>query len=268
MPVFLATLGQRPQAITMALDALLVHYAYDAVGLLHTEPQHSGIADAYAQLRAVLERDYPQLPVLSHELRFRNGKPLMDIVDLPSSEAYLLAIAEVLRDYRVRYVPVHLLVAGGRKAMSVYATLAAAVLLGENDRVWTVLAEPTLLRTGVFHAPPGARDAVHVVHLPLVPSRLLPDVLASMRIEAILERSSPRQRFLEELSEQERILVSALEKEPFANNIELAARLSKAPKTIDNQFRSIFQKMSEYFDMNVTTARKRQMLLDVVAGRV
>lgn len=41
--VFLATLGQCPEAITLALDRLHERYQYADVILLHTDPQASGM---------------------------------------------------------------------------------------------------------------------------------------------------------------------------------------------------------------------------------
>ena len=68
--VYLATLGQRPEAITMALDYLLPQYAITHAAILHTEPRHSGINYAYDMLKPVMQRDYPTLTTTFHELCF------------------------------------------------------------------------------------------------------------------------------------------------------------------------------------------------------
>ncbi|MGB1289188.1 MAG: hypothetical protein ACPG7F_21820, partial [Aggregatilineales bacterium] len=70
-PVFLATLGQRPEAITMALDVLLPRYHYSQIGILHTDPHNAMIADAYKTLMTVLHEDYSDCDISSHELRNR-----------------------------------------------------------------------------------------------------------------------------------------------------------------------------------------------------
>ncbi|MCI0708625.1 MAG: hypothetical protein L0154_00535, partial [Chloroflexi bacterium] len=77
--IYIATLGQRPEAITVAFDRLHKQYHYEAMGILHTEPNVSGIAQAYTDLRAVCRRDYPNIPVNFHEMVFENGTPLIDI---------------------------------------------------------------------------------------------------------------------------------------------------------------------------------------------
>ncbi len=120
-PVLLVTLGQCPEAVTVALDVLLPRYHYDEIGVVHTDPTYSGIAAAYRELLPRLHADYPACDITAHELRSSDGKPLLDITDQASAEAYFYGLAEVIRAYRQRYIPVHLLVSGGRKAMSIYA---------------------------------------------------------------------------------------------------------------------------------------------------
>lgn len=269
MTVFLATLGQRPQAVTMALDILLPRYHYQLIGLLHTEPAYSGIASAYEQLNVVLEQDFGEIPRIGHELRHENGDPLFDITDLRSAEGYFGAVADVMRHYRSQNIPIHLLVAGGRKAMSIYATLAAALCFGENDRVWTILSSPNLMESKEFHIPRRMQGDVHLVNLPLLPSRLLPGVLADKGIKEILaSRKNPRQHFLDELSREENTLIEQLRGHPYASNQDLGKHLNKSAKTVENQFRSIYTKMGSYFDLGVSSSRKRQILLDVIAGRI
>ncbi|MBZ0281019.1 MAG: hypothetical protein K8L97_09775 [Anaerolineae bacterium] len=269
MTVFLATIGQRPQAITMALDVLLQRYPYECIGLLHTEPEYSGIANAYHQLRTVLLEEYSAIPLVSHELQYENGDPLLDIEDLRSADTYFHAVADVLYHYRIQNIPIHLLIAGGRKAMSVYATLAATLLFGEQDRVWTVLAPADLMASGVFRIPAGRYEDVHVVNLLVRPSRTIPGALVERKLTDILKPEiSPRERFLADLTKQERLITEALRELPYASNDELAAHFHKSAKTIEHQFGSIYRKLGYHFDIDVTTPRKRQLLLDVIAGRV
>ncbi len=269
-PVFLATLGQRPEAITMALDALLPRYNFDEVVILHTDAQRSGIAEAYAELMHVFKRDYGRLRVRGAILCYADGQPLIDIGEQHSAEAYYHALLEILRQYRVQYIPVHLLIAGGRKAMSIYAALAAGLLFGEHDRLWTIHAPPELMQMGLFHAPIGTQDRVQMIQLPINPSRFLPGVLAGEDIPHLLERlrTSPRQIFLQALTDEENRLAETLRQHPYAGNNELGSILGKSPKTIENQLRTIYSKLFTHFDLNVEDKRKRQALLDVLAGRV
>jgi CRISPR-associated Csx14 family protein len=270
MTVFLATLGQRPEAITMALDALLPRYPYDEVVILHTDAERSGIAKAYAALMHVLKTEYGGLRSRGEALQYADGRPLTDINDQYSAESYYRALLESLRQYRVQYIPIHLLIAGGRKAMSIYATLAAGLLFGEHDRLWTIHTPPELMQTGLFRAPPGMQDRVQMIQLPINPSRLLPGLLADQDMQHVLERSrtSPRQMFLQALTEEERHLTETLRQHTYAGNDELGQILGKSPKTIENQLRMIYSKLLTYFDLNIEDKRKRQALLDVLSGRI
>jgi hypothetical protein len=269
-PVFLATLGQRPEAVTMVLDALLPRYHYAEVVILHTDAERSGVAKSYTQLCRALEAGYPDLNVRGVTLCYADGLPLVDITDQQSAEAYYRALLEVLRQYRVQYIPIHLLVAGGRKAMSIYAAVAAGVLFGEHDRLWTIHTPPELMREGLFHAPAGMQDRIQVIPLPVTPSRLLPGSMAGEDVEQLLQRSrtSPRQMFLQSLSDEEKRLAETLLQHPYAENRELGEMLGKSPKTIENQLRAIYSNLFDIFNLDVEHKRKRQVLLDVLAGRV
>jgi CRISPR-associated protein (TIGR02584 family) len=211
---FLATLGQRPEAITMAIDILDARYRYTTLGVLHTHPHQSDIAESYHQLLHVLEKDYPHHQVVTHEMTQLDGSPLLDITDSLTADAYYTGVVTVLRDYRVQYQPVHLLIAGGRKSMSVYATLAAALLFGEYDHVWTILTEPRLMQVGLFHLPVGAADGVTIVEMPLPISRLIPCEIARQSVGQLTQRSSPRQKFLLSLTPSELKLAEWVRQQP------------------------------------------------------
>lgn len=268
MTIFLATLGQRPEAITMAIDALDARYHYTKIGILHTDAQRSEIKQAYHALKDVLARDYPQHETVFHELTQVDGRPLVDISDSMSSEAYYEGMVSILRDYRIQYEPIHLLIAGGRKAMSVYATLAATLLFGEHDHVWTINVEQYLIQKGLFHAPIGTQDDIHLVNMPLPISRLIPGEIARQSVEHLTQRTSPRQRFLSSLTPSELELSELLWQQPYSSHEELAQILGKSSKTIENQFGSIYKKLFTHFDLNIDKHYNRQALGDVMAGRV
>lgn len=261
--IFLATLGQRPEAITMALDVLKERYSYDSIGILHTEPDHSGISAALYKIKQVLDRDYSEFNRRYHEIQFENGDPLFDIVNQYTAEAYYRGVLTILRDYMVDGYHVHLLVAGGRKAMSIYATLAASLIFKHDDFVWTVLSSAKVLDSRQFHAPPGFASGVQLVQLPILPSRFLPETLAEMDIDQILNsHDDPRENLLHELSEEEMRLVVLLNEHPRVTRKRLASLLGKSVKTVDHQFRSIYRRMDKYYAVHHT--HKKQILLDIL----
>ncbi len=261
--VFLATLGQRPEAITIALDVLLLRYAFTRIGILHTEPRYSGIASAYHQLKTVLAQDYPNLSAVYHEICYPTGEPLLDITNQHSAEAYYLGVLQILRDYRIQGDTMHLLIAGGRKAMSIYATLAASLVFGGLDFVWTVLSSSDVMQPDLYHIPPGYQADVQLVRLPILPSRFFRGTLAEMDMESLMQRHrNPREHFLAALTEQEMQLVEVLTQHPHATNERLAEVLRKSAKTVEHQFRSVYRKLERFYD--VFNTHKRQMLLDIL----
>ncbi len=56
--VLLATLGQRPETITIALDLLPDRYPIETVVVVHTEPNVSGIHAAIKTLQGVMTSNY------------------------------------------------------------------------------------------------------------------------------------------------------------------------------------------------------------------
>jgi CRISPR-associated protein (TIGR02584 family) len=263
--LFIATLGQRPEAITVAFDRLNEQYRYDLLAVLHTEPNSSGIAQAYTELRAVCARDYPSLPTRFHEVTYPNGSPLIDIEDQRSAEAYHRAVLYVLYQYRREGYRLHLMIAGGRKAMSIYAMLAASVIFEPPyDRVWTVLSSESLMaQPGQFHIPARMRDQVQLVDLPLRPARIAPGT----NVEVLLARpNSNREVFLAKLTDAERELAKLLLEHPYATNEELAKAAGKSHRTIGNQLASMYDKMVGFLDFGEDIYNKRQALLDVLRG--
>jgi CRISPR-associated protein (TIGR02584 family) len=263
--LYLATLGQRPEAITVAFDRLNEQYRYAGLGVLHTEPNVSGIARALTDLRAVCERDYPALPRYFHEITCPDGTPLIDIADQTTAEAYHRGVLRVLYEYKREGWLLHLMIAGGRKAMSIYAMLAASALFEQpHDRVWTVLSpEAMLAKPGQFHIPAGMRDQVQLVELPLRPAHIAPGTA----VEALLERPVSRlDAFLAKLTPAEREVAELLRRNPYASNDQLGIMGYKKGRTVENQLASIYDKLIGFLDFGETISNKRQALLDVLRG--
>lgn len=261
--LYIATLGQRPEAITVAFDRLNEQYRYEGIAVLHTEPNVSGIAQAYSDLRAVCDRDYPALHRYFHEIAYDDNAPLIDIDDQRSAEAYYHGVLRVLYEYKRDGWLLHLMIAGGRKAMSVYAMLAASVLFEPpHDRVWTVLSpESMLAKPGQFHIPAGMRDRVQLVELPLRPARIAPGTA----VEALLERPISRlNAFLAKLTPAEREVTELLRRNPYASNEQLGKIGHKSGRTVENQLGSIYDKLIGFLDFGETISDKRQALLDVL----
>lgn len=261
--IYVATLGQRPEAITVAFDLLNEKYHYEAVAVLHTEPNISGIARAYSQLNTVFERDYPGLAVRFHELTYSDGTPLVDIDNQFSAEAYHRAVLETIFQYRERDWHIHLMLAGGRKAMSIYAMLAASLFFDPpKDRVWTVLSPEALIaQEEQFHIPPGMRDQVQLVDLPLRPARVAPGT----SVETLVKRPPSRaESFRDKLSDAEIKVTDSLKENPYASNDQIAVKLNLGKKTIETHLGHIYDKMIGFLEYGETISNKRQALIDIL----
>jgi len=90
--MYLATIGQRPQATTVAFDVLKERYAYERIGLRHTDPERSGIATALRDLHVELTDAYPEMPVDCREVRDLSGQLLLDIESDTLAEAYFYGL--------------------------------------------------------------------------------------------------------------------------------------------------------------------------------
>jgi CRISPR-associated protein (TIGR02584 family) len=269
--IFLATLGQRPEAITVALDALSQDYTFDAAAILHTFPKQKIIGEALRNLRHVLASDYPRLRVYWPELRGKNDTPLLDITDNESAWDYYNALLAVLLQYKQQNYDLHLLVAGGRKAMSIYAALAAALVLNNADHLWTVISPDEVLRQpGQFHVKPDLRDQVKMIDLPILPARLVfSDPDKPMNIETVIQMRRDRcAHFISLLSKAEKALIEVLKRHPYATVAEPGIIMHKSERTIENQLRHIYTIMESYFDFDIRLpqTRKKQVLLDILMG--
>lgn len=266
--IFLATLGQRPEAITVALDVLQAQYPIGRVVIIHTNPTLSDISRAYSVLRAVMERDYPQMPVDWREIRLADNRPLTDIDDEYTGGSYFQGVYNALIDYREMGV-LHLLVAGGRKVMSIYATLAAALVFRGRDYLWSVHSPSELVdREGQFHIPPLMRDRVRLVRLPLRPIRAWQEG-PPIDLEDFLQRQwDVRADFLSRLTPQQRAVALAVERHPHASNDELAKVLGKAERTVENQLSAVYGKLFAFLDMPAPPRHKRKVLLDLLRGEL
>ena len=263
--LFFATLGQRPEAITSAYDRLCERYTFERLIVLTTDRRASGIASAAAVLEGVCRRDYPTLPVTWHELRYENGAPLMDILDAASAMAYFRGVYSILAEYKRDHYTLHFLISGGRKAMSLYASFAAGLVFGGQVRLWAVLSSDEMVKRGGFHSPPGMRDQVQVVELPLLPARILPGSLNAdgLNMESLTQqRAKAQENFLHLLTPSERETAQLLAQHRYASNQQLAEMRHVSRRTVESQLLTIYPKLASYVDFGDQIQDKRQALID------
>ncbi|PJF31864.1 MAG: hypothetical protein CUN51_02670 [Candidatus Thermofonsia Clade 1 bacterium] len=268
--IHLATIGQRPQAITVALDNLRLRYAYEQIGLLHTDSVRSGIAESLRELRAELARAYPELPVRLHEVRALDGSPLLDIEDESAAEAYFYGVLDALLHYKQSGYNVHLMIAGGRKAMSVYAVYAASLLLDEHDAVWTVLTPQDIIQRGAWHVSPVERERIQVTLMPFLPSRFAPTTLEALTRDDIIEylkrRLNRKEMLLSRLTDTQRRVANVLALHDDYSNAQIADLLSLSERTVQRHLQDIYERMRDIFDFGDRIGDPRLALIKIMKG--
>lgn len=253
--VFVATLGERYQAITFALELLLESKHYAEIVIIHTALR-GDIAAAAANLRRFLE-DVEQehaIPFRFEEIAARNGRPMYDIDDQISGEDYLLNVAEILLQFAPATNPaeVDLMIAGGRKEMSIFAAVAGYLALGVRCRVWSIHAAKELIHNRQTRIPPGQRQAVKLIGLPSLSAQAVQGLITAEgyeRLSRLLDRRTDlRSQFLKQLdhAKQARRAVDYIGHHPLATDEEIAAAMGKAStKTISNQLTLVYQVMQD-----------------------
>ncbi|MBN8638409.1 MAG: hypothetical protein J0M07_24060 [Anaerolineae bacterium] len=263
--LFFATLGQRPEAITIAYDRLCERYTFEQMIILATDRRESGIADAAAALERVCRRDYPDLPLLWRDLTFDDDLPLLDIHDASSALAYYRAVYGALAEWKQERYTLHMLISGGRKAMSVYATLAAGLVFGTSDHLWTVLSAPPVLKPGMFHIPAHMRDQVQVVELPLLTARVIPGSVPAAQLDFDLvmrQRTQARDKFLTLLTDSERAIAQILAQDRYVLNQQVADTLHVSRRTVESHLLNMYTKLASFVDFGDQIQNKRQALID------
>jgi hypothetical protein len=96
VPIFLATLGQCPEAITTALGKLLPINRYARIGILHIDSAFSVIAELLCALLHVLKTNYTGCQVIQYGIRISEKKALDGIMDQVTAEAYFHACSTAI----------------------------------------------------------------------------------------------------------------------------------------------------------------------------
>lgn len=240
--VLLATLGSEPQIIPLTVQLLAQRKrAPQRVCVLHTAADRSPVREAVARLRAIFDAPPAQqswgttaAPVL--ELL---PVAIPDVLTPAQLDAFGVTLYRALRDAIAQGARVHLLLAGGRKSMTMVGMTIAQMLLGPEDCVWYLHSCEELRQSGrawlddhsAHPAPANRADPAQLVQIPL-----------------------PRQSAAAQLAAQELLTVQAV-----------AARLHKSPKTITNQLNAVYSKMESYFGLQPQAGLKREFLRYLLA---
>lgn len=273
--VLIATVGTAPQVVTLTLDALLergflIHHAL----VIHTNPSHHAIADALNRLREeekFYQRGRPFFKFSFVPIRDGSCYP-QDITNEREAKVLLRVLYKTVVKEKRKGNRVHLSIAGGRKVMAAYGMVVAHLLFEENDCVWHLLSEDPLLQSHAMHA---NLKAITLVPVPILQWSFLPSTLGELLIWddpiRAMEKQKEIQRshrlrhlkgFWDKLTPAEKDLIREFIKRGGTNK-ELACALHRTPKTIANQFQSIYEKYRDHFDLPPGTKVRSRLLTDL-----
>jgi CRISPR-associated Csx14 family protein len=262
--VLISTLGSEPQGVTWLLDWLLAKaYPIGEVVVIHTQAGY--IVRAAEALAAEFATAYPAV-----RLRLR---PLSDeqraVTDIASDRdiwALLRAFYCEIRAARRAGQTVHLSLVSGRKTMAVFGMVAAQLLFSREDRIWHMISSAAW--DGIekrMH--PTAEDRYEVIQVPFLrwgeqaAARLLLEgpedpweTLLNPPAYAEAEMKRRKRDFWQQyLTPAEQQAARLLVREGL-DNVALARRLGKSPRTVANQLSRVYRACEEWLGMPVNRA--------------
>lgn len=278
--VLIATLGTRPEVITLALDLLLDKCPIYRVVVIHTAQSFMPIGRALNRLHHEFPNGiryaHKNVPCTYDTVELRvDGQPIEDIATKDHAGAAFTAIYQQVQHHKQAGHRIHLSIAGGRKSMSVYGMAAAELLFDTEDRLWHILSHPVFEETDAMHT--DKPDDVKLVRIPVLSNSYVNPVLSELLITddpmraverqqhmLTLEQRRRRRQFLKEvLTPSEYLLVETLMWEIIVENRaptydELGRKLIVVERTVERRFNSIYAKLQDFLDL---TERGNQPVL-------
>lgn len=265
--VLIATLGAEPQVIPLATALLLARGPLAAVVVLHTAAHLPPIASSLPALKAAFAAQ-PGWPPLQPD-----ALPLDDVLTPADLDTFAERLYLQLRHWATQPMPVHLLLAGGRKSMAMVGMSVAQLVLGPEDHIWYLHSDDALRQSG--RVVPAAGDHVTLVpiplpHLAVAPPAFTGALQAPTRESALAavdaQRRAQLRDFLDrQLTPAERELALLICSEILSVE-RMAQRLHKAPKTVTNQLNAIYSKLESAFGLAPDMRLKREFLRRELAG--
>lgn len=264
----IATLGAEPQVITLAAQLIGREEALARVVVLHTRADRPPVTQALSALQRHFagRPGAPQLQTVA--------APIADVLTPAEMETFTAALYTVIRTWVAARGRVHLLLAGGRKSMTMLGMSVAQLLLGADDRVWYLHSDEALRLSGRMELTGG--DQAQLIPIPLAQRTPVPPVLtrsfqavtpAGALHELEAEQARRVAHFLEhELTPAERTVALLVARQVLTVE-EVAERLGKSPKTVTNQLNTIYSKLESTFGLSPDVGVKREFLRRVVGLR-
>lgn len=214
--VFIATLGNAPQVVTLALDHLLPTYKFVEVCVIHTDstpgpqqPQmkfgtmhetvvaldneflYPKLIDSPPQEKA-WRVDYPTPDEQYYQFTYRRvtihrmeQKPgelavpvsVYDVETEENSRASFRTIYQIVRRYKEQRAMIQFCIAGGRKSMSVFGMAAAQLLFTAGDKLWHLVSPYPFMHSKKMH---DAGGETHLISIPFISVSAVNPVLGQL----------------------------------------------------------------------------------------
>lgn len=259
----IATLGTEPQVVTAALDLLRNQgEPIRSVAVVHTvAPNNPPIQNAVQTLQQVAQEEiYSTLRFTFHPITGPNGVLYEDVESEPASRAAFALLYRLVRQAKLDQEKVHLCIAGGRKVTSIFGMAVAQLLFDEHDRLWHLYSSGDFLTSKRLH--PQVGDEVHLLRIPVAlwssVSPILLDIAQvddpfeayeRQRLSKLHEEYQRAKEFVErKLTPSERQAVALLVREMLSDD-EIAQRLCKSKRTIEQQLRMAYRKAKNYYQV-------------------
>lgn len=258
--VLIATLGSKPQLATLALDCLhQMRESPISLVLLHASKTRPETRSAIDKIQADIPYSHPEIQLSAIELQ-DDGKALADITSPEEVQAAFRAIYSQVRSAKLEDKKVHMLIAGGRRTLTVAGMATAQILFDDEDRLWHLASHPDLEASGNLHA--GEGEWSRLIPIPVIPwGRLSPvfDVLravddpfaAAQKLSELRLREQWDQArifVLAHLSSAERNVVELLVRDGLSQN-EIADRLNLSARTVEQHLRSAYKKAEKHWEL-------------------
>lgn len=271
-PVLIASLGSKPQLVTITLDLLLGRgERIGDVIPIHTSLERPAMARSTAVLAEEFLRYYPTLRLRPVCLCAPDGTPLEDIdTEIGVREAFRVFYREI-RAAKQAGRRVHLSITGGRKTLAVFGIVAAQLLFDEGDCAWQLFSSPELIASEALHPQPGQ---AHLLAVPVLRWSRISPVLTDLAMsddpfEAVGRQEALRQAEAMQLArsfvrlvltEAEREVVELMVCEGLTDR-QIAARLGRSVRTVGHQLSSAYGKACEHFGLDRANRHTLMMLL-------
>lgn len=279
--VLIATLGTRPQVVTLALDLLRAQErrTVTEVYVIHTAAEGL-IGQALTRLREeFVGQRYRRWPCAYHEVPIKgpDGRVVPDVRTRDEAASGFRTIFRTLLAQKEAGKRVHLSIAGGRNSLAVYGMASAQLLFDRNDRLWHILSTPEFERSGAMHLQrPG--DAI-LVRIPVLRwsfiSPVTTDIVqykdpfaAIQRQEELMERQADEYRrdFLDNhlLPSERRVVVDYVLHG--GSNKDIARRLNLSALTVSTHLNRVYEKMRYFFAYAYDAHVGRDTLMQQFSG--